>query len=788
MSQPAMYRTGTPLKVAFHDSYVPNLTAGTYTVRTGHVLDGHVLDSAAQEFTVAAPRFVVGDRLVEARFPAPGAGGDYQRVAPHLTLTRELLPWARPLAPEDANKQPPQPWFTLMLFREGELLRNDAVTVDVALTSDKGVSVPALGGADTAEAKRTVCRVIEVGAETFDRIAPLRDELPYLVHAREVTEKLHPHRLFLDSGEDLRAGRYAVAFANRLPRTDGSYSVHLVSLEGCAGHFSPKGRQPRLRLLSLHSWSFNQVSSGHAGFASRMRHLAAPGVADAEHGLSLRLPEPGNALPEDAARRLAEGYVPTGYLTSSGEETFGWYRGPFTSRRALDPPWGKDLLERPDAALIYLQDRGIYDLSYAAAWNLGRLLVLADANLSNPLARARSAAWQAMHLATAYGGLFAAHQRAPVDGRPARPPAGHELMDHLMDGGLGDELLSGLGLGQAPDAARADAAVQAPRRADRSAPQRPGPRKEALAAALRRGAAHPRTRHYVRRAVTHHVGAIAPATAGDGDVPPLDDEQRVAAHLDEWTLLTAAPFHYLVPDARLLPPESLRFFYVDAAWLRALVDGAVSVGVGTTLDSEVTEALREAVTNDPHALPCGMLMRSQLVADIPNLLVTAQTKEGKAVPGYRRDLRGGVLLLLFADVPSSITVAEPCHGLHFGLDEGDESDQDNNVIRLRRLKNGTGENQGIGRNLGADLKNVSRFFRPAAQGAVPDVLRLAEDPGAKAGDPGAGGLVAALTQELRAQGQFDREKAVLCPAEFALQCVNGPQQLTFRYQGSGKDA
>ena len=38
------------------------------------------------------------------------------------------------------------------------------------------------------------------------------------------------------------------------------------------------------------------------------------------------------------------------------------------------------------------------------------------------------------------------------------------------------------------------------------------------------------------------------------------------------------PFSYLVPDAELLPLESIRFFYLDRAWTDALVQGALSVG------------------------------------------------------------------------------------------------------------------------------------------------------------------------------------------------------------------
>src|SRR5260370_40752959 len=47
-------------------------------------------------------------------------------------------------------------------------------------------------------------------------------------------------------------------------------------------------------------------------------------------------------------------------------------------------------------------------------------------------------------------------------------------------------------------------------------------------------------------------------------------------------LLVGVPSAYLAPGARLLPPESIRFFYLDRSWTDRLVDGAVAVGkIGT---------------------------------------------------------------------------------------------------------------------------------------------------------------------------------------------------------------
>src|SRR6516225_11904360 len=63
------------------------------------------------------------------------------------------------------------------------------------------------------------------------------------------------------------------------------------------------------------------------------------------------------------------------------------------------------------------------------------------------------------------------------------------------------------------------------------------------------------------------------ATVPESAMPPY--MESFLAHL---RLLVGVPFDYLVPDARLLPDESIRFFYLDRSWTDRLVDGAMAVG------------------------------------------------------------------------------------------------------------------------------------------------------------------------------------------------------------------
>ena len=79
------------------------------------------------------------------------------------------------------------------------------------------------------------------------------------------------------------------------------------------------------------------------------------------------------------------------------------------------------------------------------------------------------------------------------------------------------------------------------------------------------------------------------------DRDPDDGEHVVPGELRRFLarlrLLHGVPFSYLVPDAKLLPIESIRFFYIDRAWTDALVQGALSVGTISSADRTQLEAV-----------------------------------------------------------------------------------------------------------------------------------------------------------------------------------------------------
>ncbi len=114
--------------------------------------------------------------------------------------------------------------------------------------------------------------------------------------------------------------------------------------------------------------------------------------------------------------------------------------------------------------------------------------------------------------------------------------------------------------------------------------------------------------------MSHKLHARLNFVAGLGNAlasrPHLDQSlnlrplpENLAAWLARLRLLKGVPFAYLVPDERMLPPESLRFFHLDMTWVEAMVDGALSIGRSLSTDTAAPLAAFEAAAAAHTAAP-----------------------------------------------------------------------------------------------------------------------------------------------------------------------------------------
>ncbi|RYP11822.1 hypothetical protein DL767_011437 [Monosporascus sp. MG133] len=102
--------------------------------------------------------------------------------------------------------------------------------------------------------------------------------------------------------------------------------------------------------------------------------------------------------------------------------------------------------------------------------------------------------------------------------------------------------------------------------------------------------------------------------------------------------LSGVPAHYLISDPTHVPPESLRFFYIDPSWVDAMIDGALSLANHSGEDKDrvaINAAINAYLAHHPEHQPeytpqtprYGFYLRSDLVSMFPDIKV-----EIKSVP------------------------------------------------------------------------------------------------------------------------------------------------------------
>jgi hypothetical protein len=410
--------------IQFFDNFMPALEDGTYHITVTQEVN-EVVDSTTnttqpltepyvqeQYFTVQGPRFTLAASEVYSVFPPQNSLADYTGVLPHIVLNKRTLPWERTLDGLNPNSDN-QPWLALLLFEAGEIIVDDSPPGTGSGSSTKAQSLPLdevinlpLGGAilgpqnivldpgETTSPPAGNCLVIDILPETFLAIAPQLRELPFLAHAREVNTG-NKEILGIDAD-----GWFSVVVSNRtaigcVPQSPGGAGTlniaHLVSLEGLQSYLPdatgtnasiPKNIE-RVRLVSLASWTFTCFSTG-LNFRNLMQNLSVGALRLSEHASPPNFSPSAASLPVDAHAIVQSayqlGYVPLNYTTQQGEQSVAWCRGPlvpFATKRVERLPFAN-----ADEAKIYDPHTGIFDLSLAVAWQIGRLLALSDKEFS----------------------------------------------------------------------------------------------------------------------------------------------------------------------------------------------------------------------------------------------------------------------------------------------------------------------------------------------------------------------------------------------------------------------
>lgn len=389
--------TLAPGQIKFYDSIQPPLPAGDYTLRASQVVKGvneagkSPQYDAGQPFRVDGPRFQLDPAVIHGVYPPANQEGDYYDQLPHIVFKDFALPWARRLDPKGAEDVDGPPWMGLLTVYADEMPPEPPATqpagrltapttvpvAQVTAPGDQSVLPPSLPDLDPNTDQKAL--VIDVDLAYFRAIAPTLSELKLLAHAREVNTD---GKVLLGMSDD---GCFSVVVGNRVPKRGSVNYAFLVSLEGHQQHLPGGGDIPAqyksVRLVVLGSWRFTARETP-GSFLHLMSRLCNAGFGGVK---LLQLPAAPSTDAEPTAKEALEiGYVPLQNDMRVGERTTSWYRGPLVAApTAPDNSYGP--YRYSDHAMHYDPETGLFNLAYAAAWQIGRLLALSDGHFARQL-------------------------------------------------------------------------------------------------------------------------------------------------------------------------------------------------------------------------------------------------------------------------------------------------------------------------------------------------------------------------------------------------------------------
>ncbi len=607
-------------KIEFLQNHLPVLKAGKYTIRVTQHLEApefilpqfafyrqpalaQTFPEALKTFEVSGPRFSLTPDDIYSVFPPVGSLGDHSNVLPHIIFNQSTLPWERSLDGQSKTA----PWLALLVFHEAEAPKAQA-PITLAQLKPTTTSWHPPFEYQRGQLSTDKVNVIDVDQAILQHILPTQNDLEFLAHARQG----------LDMAGKAMGNEQAVLIANRLPQKGGITTVHLVSLENHFGvailaqnhanklnagqlpnaikrqftqnkitlsaqfqihtitpsqswylldqdsqqkyqlwvttvnqkeyinlsifRFNEAGNK-KIRLVSLKNWKFS-CTSHEKSFKGILENLnRTPAL--------LRLPSIQN---NNATKPyLVAGRSPHLHFFRQGSQSVSWYHGPLSvadhNKLSLKLP-----VFTADELLRYYVDSGMFEVSYAAAWELGRMLSLQDKSFSTALYK-----WKRQHAQL----VQAAERR----------------LSHLPK----------------------------------------------------------------------HQSIIETARAFS--LPSI-----ISDWFEKTSLLEGVPFNYLVPDEKMLPQESLRFFKLDRFWVECLLDGAFSIGRVSksqmNKDRKHHAEDEEDYPEQPAGLPfdqiSGFILRSEMVSGWPGLLIDAMEDHLLELPdSFQNDLNKNKLSLHF---------------------------------------------------------------------------------------------------------------------------------------------
>jgi len=354
--------------VVFATYAAPSLRKGNYQieVKQSSTIKNCQIADAGVKIVSACDSFTLPKDEVYSVYPPENAIGKFDLVIPHAVFKRRTLPWERNITGgTQSDRKQGLPWITLLIFNETEKAVIKEMTLKKAYTKIEGIYCPQ---PEAEEITEEDCYMLEVEAELFHEVCPRLEDLIFMAHAKGVSleDKV--------TDEGVTDSWFSCLLANRYLQgatKDGvKYHAYVVSLE-YYGEYLDKTPQERaamaettVRIPVLYSWGFHLLTEDF-DFASVFKALKADClISKASREL----------LEKKDSELLSMGYVLLNHELREGSKTVSWYRGPFTPCQTSEEERKPQCFA--DALLKYDPETGMFDTSYSAAWQLGRMLAL----------------------------------------------------------------------------------------------------------------------------------------------------------------------------------------------------------------------------------------------------------------------------------------------------------------------------------------------------------------------------------------------------------------------------
>ena len=695
--------------------YAPSLESTLHHITvTQHIVPpagsvSHTLDlHGTQDFEVIGPRFSLPDGDVQTVYP-PQGHGDHLNILPHMVFNDPHLPWER--SATDTSEDPERnrvPWLALLVFTQDELrlsttqlaglnkilssdtkqsnktqssLLSVSMTINelLALSAKNAVVTPIVNDETDPIDQKTlatnadfifvpsslfesfVCSYNADGSRDNTKTKPEVSRYKYLAHVRNVTTD---GMAISGSSQDPQQ-LLSIVMAHRTGpwtiKQPTPVVVHLVSIAGVESQLTLPiaDTAPLVGLCSLYSWTYQCLPPDSLNFFDAMKDLCNTiSVLRPASTYTDSLTKATDAVSKRVVDRLRNGYSLTKYRVQTGEMTAALTRGPFVPTvvphdLTVQSSFSTDLQ-------ILDQTIGIMDISYSAAWQLGRTMAIADQSFTTAVSRLRTTIQdQAMNAikVSMLGDSIKSFSKVV--------PALHKQVHTLGNLRANIEGLDPLRKWQRSstkitfdfsfwnDKMRAQFLDEAKKVAKKLA------------------------------ASTDSTDAVY-QFYNEHNSPASSDWALVLKWVLDRMSFHGIPAHYLITDPTHLPRESLRFFAIDANWVDALIDGALSIAnhlegdddqMRTAIKATLTEYIDK---NDPHIgfapqIPkSGFLLRSAIIKQFPDLIVLAPRPSNDPLQAImapilrQENIAEEVMLVLFDRIPgdgllTTLTLSQPPH-------------------------------------------------------------------------------------------------------------------------------